>query len=376
MSLTKINEVNLQVQSNDMVNSVAISDDGSRVIAGTWFHDYSRGSGPSPVATYQVVASDGMGTELWRDQIVKCFEGIYCVGLSGNGQIAAAGGWLHSSSGLLRAYDASDGTQLLNSPPAIPQRVNSIALSADGQVLAVAADKLYVFLQQNGTFSRPPLVVPTFGAQSMTAVDVDPSGTWVVAGDLTGTIYLSILQNGAIQRTVRFHDAAVTVHHVAIARGSEFFAAVAGHFVYCLSRTSMAQNPPAPIGPKVDMGGSARWVAISADGTMIAVVANQAAQGVITMFGREGTALIPAWTQPLALNPNGVSMDARGLHVAAADGLDTGNQLGGNFYLFDSSGNPDGTFATTRMNWPIVVSTDGSGIAAGSDNGKRYLFRP
>src|SRR5439155_24191487 len=117
-------------------------------------------------------------------------QGVFAVAISGNGKVAAAGGILKDSGnrppfqGLLRAYNADNGQLQLDyqglvgpqpaplgtgaAAPARPdtgraQRVGWVSLSADGGVLAAAADKIYVFVRGNsGKFPDQPTEVITF----------------------------------------------------------------------------------------------------------------------------------------------------------------------------------------------------------------------
>jgi WD40 repeat protein len=379
MSLNPAWTHDLKIRPDDMVNSVAISDDASRIAAGTWYHNYSRMPGPSPFGSYAVYLLDKDGNELWHDRIDNCYQGFYSVAVSGMGNVVAAGGWLDDPPGperigLVRAYDAIDGTRLFPEDPPFPDRVNSVALSADGKVLAAGADQLYIFLAEaDGTFAASPLIAspPT---NPVNSVAVDPSGTWVVSCDQAGNVCLSTIASGGIQ-TFAFSDPSVHFHSVAIARSSEFFAAGGSHFVYLFSKTSMTQSPPVPVAPRQQTSGSVRWVAISDSGAFITAVSNNQATGVLTAFGREMGSLIKAWEKPLNFKPNGTGVDATGKFVAAADGFDA-DQPGGTFYLFDSFGTKIGDLGTAKMNWPIAVSADGTGVAAGSDDGNVYFFVP
>jgi len=380
MSLNPAWTYDLRIRPDDMVNSVAISDDASRIAAATWYHNYSRMPGPSPFGSYAVYLLDKEGNELWHDRIDNCFQGFYSVAISGMGNVVAAGGWLDDPPGperigLVRAYDAADGTRLFPDDPPFPDRVNSVALSADGKVLAAGVDQLYIFLAEaDGTFATPALLAspPT---NPVNSVAVDPSGQWLVSCDQAGNVCLSTIANGNIQQTFVFNDPGIHFHSVAIARSSEFFAAGGSHFVYLFSKTSMTQNSPGPVAPRQQTPGSVRWVAISDNGGFITAVSNNQTTGLLTAFRGEIGTLDKVWDQPLNFKPNGTSIDSTGKYVAAADGFDA-DQPGGTFYLFDSFGTKIGDLGTAKMNWPIAVSADGTGVAAGSDDGNVYFFIP
>ena len=96
------------------VNSVAITDNGRRVVAGTFIHQYKKNgkrvlsAAPNRRGTFGIFAYDSSGNQLWRDTYVG-WDGVFAVGISGTGQIAAAGGWHDKKRGLLRIYDAANG---------------------------------------------------------------------------------------------------------------------------------------------------------------------------------------------------------------------------------------------------------------------------
>lgn len=138
------------------INGAAISDDGGRAVAATFLGDYGTKSPSfsSPVLnTYSVYCWDRLGKRLWRDQWTG-FEGAFAVAISGDSTVAAAGGWMQEGVGFIRAYNAEDGQQFVTYD--IPSRVNSLALSADGSVLAAAANDAYLAGQTSGVFPANP----------------------------------------------------------------------------------------------------------------------------------------------------------------------------------------------------------------------------
>ena len=73
-------------------------------------------------------------------------------------------------------------------------------------------------------------------------------------------------------------------------------------------------------------------------------------------------------------NPNSTSMDAAGTLITVADGHPVGTP--GTFYLFDAAtGAKLMEFPTNDdMNWPMVLSADGTSAVGGSDNSNVYYF--
>ena len=104
------------------VNSVAISKDGSRVVAGTYIHDYDNKNGgtflPNIHSRFGLYIFDDVPKAETTDRVdPKCsdeffgWDGVYGVAISADGKIVAASGWIDRNDddttvGLLRAYDA------------------------------------------------------------------------------------------------------------------------------------------------------------------------------------------------------------------------------------------------------------------------------
>lgn len=366
------------------VNSVAICDDGSRVLAGTFFHDYMTNPPPNPSVSpngiFGVFCYDSSGTRLWNDS-GQMYEGVYWVALSGNGQVAAAGGWFAEGQGtqppqgLLRAYDAGTGQKLLDYT-AITERVSAVALSSNGSLLVAIAENtstIYVFAQQNGVFNQTPATIPLKGTIPQ-AIAVHPDGQWFVACDNAGTAYLVLTPDGQIGQTYQWQtpDSKQTFHSVAIGDQSNYFVAGGDDGkVYVFELNAMIQKPGPVAQATVSANAVIRWVAASGNASWITAVLNLGSAGALAALTFDGQNLQSFWQEPLKQKPNCTSIDALGHYVAAADGFEGP----GNFYLFDG---PSGlllwSYPTPEMNWPMFVSTDGSAIAAGSDDGKLYYF--
>jgi outer membrane protein assembly factor BamB len=131
--------------------------------------------------------------------------------------------------------------------------------------------------------------------------------------------------------------------------------------------SGVPEDPPGKLAENV------RWVATSADGTLITVVANRKNLDG-KLFARNGD-LTPRWHAEIANSPNSTSIDAAGLFVAMADGWPTSKPA--KFHLFNASdGQKRWESDTLSMNWPIVINSNGDAIAAGSDDGTVYYFIP
>lgn len=382
-----------QTNSPFYVNSTAISADGERVIAGTFFHAYA----PPMPAPAPALESNQFGTycfnrdgePLWADMF-EGYEGVYSVAISGQGNVAASGGWYSSSpsfQGFVRAYDVENGpANILDFR--LGERVNSLALSSDGSTLVAAADKVYLFVQADGVFpSTPvefPLLSPPPGAtapNSAQAISITSDGAWVLVGDYFGNLYLIENNNGSFGKPYVWNDAPAlsTIHSIAMTPDGQWFAVGGGgtsSTVYLFSFDSMTMSVPTYAGTyTLDTGGRVGWVAITDDGAFLSAIGNVGKAGAVVAINNDQGTLSKAWEKSTQYNPNSTSMDASGNFVAVADGYPDGSP--GSFSLFDgSNGTLMWSYPTPNMNWPMFVSADGNGIVAGTDGGAVYYFTP
>lgn len=376
------------------VNSVAISGDGSLVVAGSFFHLYSPPDAPQSDASPAMPDQFGTylfnreGVQLWADKF-QGYEGVYAVAISGDGTIAASGGWFTSSpsfQGFVRAYDTANGpTPILNYNP--PERTNALALSSDGTTLVAAADNVYLFQQSNGVFSDKPAVFPLNNTNSDDAsgatnnaqsIAMSADGSWFVVGDLLGNVYLVENNGGAIGKHYVWNTASLkTIHSVAMTADGQWFT-VGGSdgTVYLFSFESMTAATPAPTGTfPLPSGGRVGWVAISGDGSLLSAVGNEGTAGAVYALQNNNGTPKQSWTANTPHNPNSTSIDASAKYVTVADGYPDGKP--GSFSLYEASnGNQLWQYPTTNMNWPMFISADGSGIAAGTDDGDVFYFTP
>ena len=386
-----------------MVNAVAISDDGSRVVAGTYYQHYegtTRVRTDGKFGTY-CYDTKGAGTRLWADEY-QGHRGIYSVAISGDGTVAAGGGLMTKGKfqqpkrGLLRAFDAATGSKLLNSSD-FPNRVNSVSLSRDGGVLAaVAESSLFVFLRSaSGLFSASPQEIDLDGYSQ--SVAVHPSGSWLAACDQTGKVYVSTISAGvvnppatwtALERRDPTRSSSprfpVKFNCVSVARASNSLTAGGGNFVYLFTLASIQSGTPGPVAryTSFDTTGphNVRFVAISDNGGFVTTVVNDedpAGVGIgrlIKLSPGAGGQLNVDWMAPLSRLPNSTSIDSTGTRITAADGYP--DTVPGTFYLFNASGVKLWQHGTPKMNWPMFISANGLGIAGGSDDNTLFFFTP
>ena len=413
------------------VNSVAISEKGDRVIAATFIHDFDAKSkiyGQYGTFCFDSIGSPKTAVPKWANKMTG-WGGLFAVGISGDGAVAASGGYFsppfagpNQTTGLLMIFDAAKGTVLFNSSASkapIDDMVNVVSLSRDGGIVAAAADQLYVYAPRGATYapvmSSAPTGDPDFHTfpGPVTAVAVHPTGKWLAACNDRGQLLVAKIEDDVITRTfvkevprervnpnspvlapVRFTSVAVSGNDDA-----EVFVAGGSDVVYRGTVSDMeagtslerydAGSAAAPIinpAPPDDVTDAKarqniRWTAVSGDGATFATVANRNptpgpgnvnSEGELLIFDLNASK-IPTriW---LEHNPNSVSMAVDGKLIAVADGNPPGNP--GLFYLFDVKGKELWRAKTPNMNWPIVVSADGSGIAAGGDDGRLYYFVP
>ena len=428
--ITKAPEWVQALSSVSWVNSVAISHRGDRVVGATFIHDYENKS--KVFGQYTTVCFDGDGKKpLWTKPLAG-WDGLFAVAISSDGAVAASGGLFTApradqlitgpgqTTGLLLIFDAANGNVLFDPSTVgapIGDRVNIITLSADGDIVAAAADQLYVYKRNGGTYapmtSSAPGGDPDFRTAlgRVAAVAVHPGGQWFAACNDRGQLLIATIAGGAINRTflVKVPDepvnpampgtkAPVRFLSVIAAAESDAFVAGGSDVVYRSSLSDVLNGTPpvrydasdgaAPVVDTATIVAAAapplarpnvRWTAISGDGRGLAAVANRIPSpnngnsgGQLLIFDAQSAA--PTVKVPLAHNPNGVSMDHSGAIIAVSDGYPVGRP--GMFYRFDFNGNEMWRWETPNMNWPIAVSGNGSAIAAGGDDGRLYYFLP
>ena len=399
------------------VNSVAISKNGKRVVAGTFIHDYDQKNAgkflPNVRSRFGLYFFDDVPKALTTNKVEpKCsdefdgWDGVFGVAISADGKIVAASGWLDRKAddttlGLLRVYDA-DGSiststvKTLLDFKGIKQRVSWVSLSDDGRVLAAVADDVYVFIRDGEAFNPIPLKfgIAEVAKQYVTNIAVHPTGDWVAACDHSGHVYVAKIKNGAIEDQVTWTaPKEYPFLSVAIASDVRKFVVGGGNLVYAfdldglmtdrtayvpLEFDTSAGEPAGTVPPdKPDkLQENVRWVATSVDGTLITAVANRVnSSGLAGKLFARNADLTERWQVEINNNPNSTSVDAAGLFVAMADGYPTSSPA--KFHLFNASdGKKRWESSTHSMNWPIVINSDGDAVVAGSDDGTVYYFTP
>lgn len=361
----------------EAINSVAICGDGSRVIAGTYF--FTAGPSPTP-KTVGMFAYEQKGKPLWQDTYPATF-GINWVAISRDGAWAASGGQISQSSGLINAYDVTSGNKSLTYNP--PVNVNMVALNSDGSVLVAGSDLLYVFARQgSGKVWSPPQTV-AFTNAKVERVAVSADGKWIAAAVEGGVVSLVQNHGGTLSAPASWSLPNSWILWVSIAANGSGFAVAGsdGNLYYFDIKAFAASSTPSlkPAWQVLLTGCSAcRSVAVSDNGSLICAAGDfksQPATGRVFLLANEGTSGKQLWnsTPTTLYGANSVSMDATGRYVTVTDGTPAGTA--GDFYLFGGKdGNLLWSYKLSNMSWPMEISADGTGIAAGADNSELYYF--
>lgn len=359
------------------INGAAISDDGGRAVAATFLGDYGTQtpSAPAPDNIYSVYCWDRQGRRLWRDQWTG-FEGAFAVAISGDGSVAAAGGWMQEGVGFIRAYEAEAGTQFFTYD--IPSRVNSLALSEDGSVLAAAANDAYLAQQTGGVFPATPAAMGLPAGTIVETIAMPADGSGFVMGDHVGNVTYVENNSGAIGNKYTWAGASAIgpVHSVAFSADGSWFAAVGdSQSVYLFNLDSIKQQKYVAT-LNLDDSDRMRWVSMSADGSFLSLVGNVGNGGLVYGAQNNDGALTQLWKATTRANPNCASTDALAKYVVVGTGYTT-NKVGGGYALFEgATGKAVWRVHVQQMAWPCFISADGSGIIAGSDYGAVYYMTP
>lgn len=373
------------------INSVAVSADGSRTIAGTFLHTYATAgrqpaNGALPAAatdtgTFGTYCYNADGQLQWKDEF-NGWQGVYWVAISANGAYAASGGWFSGSpnyAGFVRAYDAGTGRMLLNY--ATSSRVNQVVLSADGTWLLAATTTLLLFKLVNGTYQFTGQFNPGGTNNTVITADLSANGQQMVCGDLNGSLYAIANANGVptLQKAWPLPQKGYS-HSVRLTpNGQSFAAGGASGYFYLFDLASFLSTGQPAMTQQVANGGSVYGVAIADDASAFVGISNLTpgsnVGGLVSYVIRRGGLRGVIWTFQTDRNPNCASLNqAQGL-LAVADGHPDGSP--GDFYLLDANtGALRWKYTTGNMSWPIQIAANGSAIVAGSDDSKVYYFTP
>lgn len=378
------------------INSVAVSADGGRVVGGTFYHSYGPGelrrdpaplvpppSVPSETGLFGVYCYNAAGERQWADEF-EAWQGVYWVAISADGSRATAGGFMSASvpQGFVRAYDANNQGRLLLSHPT-QQRVNQVALSADGASLIAAAETLMLFryvaardaYEMFGEFrsaSGHAFVSAAISADGNTVVYADYGGEVGVMTNLNGSGYFTPMARWQVSGGTK----ADFCHMLDLAPDGRCFAAggAKGMFYFFDVEKFFTTQAPAH-GYDTNVPGAVYGVAVAGDGSAFAGVVNNGDAGIVYFVPLVNGAKGQAKSFPTQHNPNSVVLNAGHGIMAVADGHPDGHP--GAFYLFDTvSQSLRWSGATGNMSWPVAIAANGGAVVGGSDDSFIYCFTP
>lgn len=387
-------------QPGNYVNSVAVSADGGTVIGGTFKHTYSEGvarprrtpaaeaegqaaTAPAAASTdYGVYCYDGgSGALRWSD-VFAAYEGVYWVTVSSDGSRAAAGGtWSESPyAGFVRAYDASNGTMLLDYRTSA--RVNQVAMSADGKWLIAGADcvMLFKYDSTSGQYKKTGGFTPGGGTGSseVVSVGISADGNSMIYAQYTGTMGYALNEGGliAVLKTFTIPNGGYC-HSTSLSATGKYFATGGnGGQFYMFDVAQFLQTGQPTYTCQTSAQGAIYGVAVAEDGSSYAGVINAGDAGEVYLVPVVGGVQAPAQKFSTQRNPNCVTLNSTYGLMAVADGHPDGTP--GHFYLYSNIGSTaTETWCYTTQNdmsWPIAIAANGQSVIGGSDDSSIYSF--
>lgn len=401
-------------------NTTDASQDGTVLAGGTFEFDTT--------ADFGFYVLNRAGAVLQSDVWDSAYEGVFWVKVNAAGTIAAGGGWLTSTyTGQLRAISVADGSALLTQSTG--SRVNQIAMSKDGTILAAgcgatysgSGQQIYLYNLQGGAYQA--LTGLTSANNSVQSLAMSEDGKWLVAGfypngSAPALILFQITSAGLVQSQtwsipagssaaepdgadprgfVKEHFAALAsrnlkaesssggayVKSVAMsADGSRFAAAISGtNGIYYFDRDTFISTGASQwqyVQPGIS---TSSCVGMSADGSFVVGLSNSSAPLVgyayrVDDAGASGTL---AWKTDVEYWPNPSNHILGGQDNLVSFGTGEPKKGGGltpgHFYVLDANNGAGlGSFDTSAMNWPFQLSRDGGFAIGGSDDGYLYGF--
>jgi hypothetical protein len=366
------------------INSVSVSADGERILAGTFYRDYSRPHDPSyvpPRGRYGTFLLDRSGRLLWKDEF-DGHQGVYHTALSASGRYAASSGWYSNApnTGFVAIYAADDGRKLVDFKGA-GARVTAVDFARNERVAAAGADAIYVFRRAGRGFAAAPFVValpppapPETRRDKVTGIALSADGRYVVAGTIQGPIVVvRVRRDGAEVVARRRTDGPVRT--IAVAARRDFVVAGAGaglvYYGFALDDLIDGRDPTWRL--RFDDAGAIFGVAITDDARRVAAVTNVGGGGRLGLIDNDAAPGTWLWRRDLPRNPNTVAIGPQARQVAVADGYPNGKPAA--FALFDGrDGTPLWQHPSGDMSWPIEIAANGALCVAGSDDGLVYAF--
>lgn len=392
------------------INSVAVSDDGDVIVAGTFFHQYGGLSQIpgleavpleqrkiferiAPAATRSDVRDDQQGcfgTYAWDRAgnllLKKEFEGwqgVYWVDVAADGGTVASCGWQSQApyAGFISAWAVPGGKELLSY--ALPGRGNMVALDARGQTLLAGAEQGYLFCRDgDGTFPATPVCIAlsaggdSDSADSVMATGLAADGTIGLVASAQGEIILFSIASGQPAALTRWQlPGQARVHAAALSGdGRRAYAGASDGTLYAFDVAAF-QKTPAPAWTETVPEGATTIYGVACDraGDKVAIAGNLKGGGVVAVYADTGTAATLQWTAHSAHSPNCLAFDPGGQWLGLADGHPDGTP--GAFSVWNAG---DGTlqwsYGTDNMSWPIRLCSEATVVVGGSDDSTVTAF--
>lgn len=371
----------------DFINSVATSADGKRIVCGTFYHFYGkamrgayekRKSDETETGIFGTYCYNQSGKLLWKDEF-DGWQGTYWVDLTPDSNYAASGGWYSNNpySGFVRAYDGPTGKILLDFRTR--NRVNQVALSADGKWLVSGAETLLLFKRGTGKkYKKAAVFDPSEAKDTIETVGISADGRRIICGDYNGNLYVFENKAGNLKQLAKWKLPSSYSHCIRITPDGKTFAAGGpSGYVYYFDLAELIKTGQPTASYQNPAKSAVYGVAVSDDGSALIGLSNVGKDGgQVCFIERTGSQIKLRWKKNLLRNPNCASLNLRKGLLAVADGHP--NDTPGHFSLFDTAkGKLHWRYTTkTNMSWPITISKNGKAIIAGSDDSYCYYFTP
>lgn len=391
------------------VNSVAISDDGKRCVFGTSFE---RGEGDFSTVVVDCASSSTMQINSYPIADGQTTQGVFWVDISGDGEYVASGGQTSENKGFVFVYEAGTGKLLLqNTTP--NSRVNQVSLSQSGEYLAFCyGSTIEAYKLSADASSYESIFSHTFTDFTTNSCMLSANGETLVVSciqyeDDTVNGKEETVTKGQVASFSIKQDTVTALAPCAVSTGcmrvavvdSGVFWAASLHDGSCVlidrevpNKTQWQTSPPninimlayAVAITQTDEGKVFVACGANADGGSYDGYLYFVESELLTLSDLKysGVKFAPkiVWSVPIkrSVNP-GVSIDKNAHFVTATDGKPVGQTVqesAGSFYLFDAlSGENVWTYDTTMMNWPMMLSKDGTRAFGGSDEGHVYFWK-
>ncbi len=386
------------------INSVAVSDDGDVIAAGTFFHDYGgvsqiAGLDAVPVAQRKIFErlapaatcgdvrgnQDGcFGTYVWdragKPLLAKEFDGwqgVYWVDVAADGGTVTSCGWKSQDpyAGFIGAWTVPGGEELLSFP--LPGRGNMVSLDGCGRTLLAGAEQGYLFCRDgDAAFAAPACIVLSAAGDTVVATGIAADGATGLVASYHGEIILFSIASGQPAALARWQLPNGAYTHAAVLSGDgrRAYAGASDGTLYAFDVAAF-QGMPTPVWSVSMPGGAKTIYGLACDrvGDKVAIAGNLAQGGVVAVFADAGSAAQLQWTSPSQHSPNCLAFDPGGRWLGLADGHPDGTP--GGFTLWDASdGTEQWNWATGNMSWPIRLCADASVVVGGSDDSTVTAF--